>query len=241
MNNTNKINNRFMCLKPENEESVNYENRRAERPSRVTNSRWERSKSPEESVNYENRGAERSNRFNTTKTNSRWERSKSPEESVNYENRGAERSNRFNTTQTNSRWGRSKSPEKGNSFTAQGRDYNRRNFKNGRNRGRNKISEKFNGIEKDAKGRPMIHNATTSAFNLDFVLQKKSTKSPIRKKTEKKKKKINSYDDIKPKYITNEKTKEEKEKEKEWNRQMILNMQYETDSEQEEESEDDEM
>ena len=209
MNNTNKTNNRFMCLKPENEESVNYENRRAERPSRVTNSRWERSKSPEESVNYENRGAERSNRFNTT--------------------------------QTNSRWGRSKSPEKGNSFTAQGRDYNRRNFKNGRNRGRNKISEKFNGIEKDAKGRPMIHNATTSAFNLDFVLQKKSTKSPIRKKTEKKKKKINSYDDIKPKYITNEKTKEEKEKEKEWNRQMILNMQYETDSEQEEESEDDEM
>lgn len=159
-----------------------------------------------------------------------------------------DRTNRFKTPQkTNSRWDRSNSPKKGNSFTVKGRDYNRKNFDNRRNfsnrrnynNRRNKISEKFNGIEKDSKGRPMIHNATTKSFNLEFALQKKSN-SPIGKKNKKIKKNknnIHSFDNIKPKLVTNEKTKEEIEKEKEWNKQMVLNMQYETDSEQEDEDE----
>ncbi len=183
MSNMNKMNNRFMCLKPEKDESVNHENRETGRL------------------------------------------------------------NRFKTPVKNSRWERSKSPEKGNSFTAKGRDYNRRNFNNRRNNNRNrKVSKKFNGIEKDSKGRPMIHNATTKSFNLDFALRKKSSKSPDRKRKKKKNKtNINSHENIKPKFITSEKTQEEIEKEKEWNRKMILNMQYETDSEQEEEFPDDEM
>ncbi len=110
---------------------------------------------------------------NNKKMNSRFNCLKSSE------NEG--RVNRFKTPQkTNSRWNRSKSPKKGNSFTARGRDYNRRNFNNRQNfnnrrndNRRNKISEKFNGFEKDSKGRPMIHNATTNSFNLEFALQKK--------------------------------------------------------------------
>ena len=177
---------------------------------------------------------------NNKKINSRFNCLKSSE------NEG--RVNRFKTPQkTNSRWDRSKSPKKGNSFTAKGRDYNRRNFSNRRNfnnrrnDNRRKISEKFNGIEKDSNGRPMIHNATTKSFNLEFALQKSS--SPISKKNKKNKKNkinIHSFDNIKPKFVTNEKTKEEIEKEKEWNKQMVLNMQYETDSEQEEEEEEEE-
>ena len=85
-------------------------------------------------------------------------------------------------------------------------------------------------------------STTTKSFNLDFALRKKSSKSPDRKRKKKKNKtNINSHENIKPKFITSEKTQEEIEKEKEWNRKMILNMQYETDSEQEEEFPDDEI
>ena len=165
------------------------------------------------------------------------------EESVNNKNKETGRLNRFRTPIKNSRWKRSKSPEKGNTFTVKDRDYNRRNFNNRKNDNRNKkISKKFNGIEKDSNGRPMIHNATTKSFNLEFALQKKSGKSPDRKKRKKKNKtNINLHENIKPKFITYEKTKEEIEEEKEWNRKMVLNMQYETDSEQEEELQDDEL
>ena len=46
-----------------------------------------------------------------------------------------------------------------------------------------------------------------------------------RKKKDERKNKtnVNLHENIKPKFITNEKTQEEIEKEKEWNRKMILN------------------
>ena len=156
------------------------------------------------------------------------------------------RTNRFKATPKNSRWVRSPSPKKHNVFTSRGnRNFNNRNrgfnkrFDNRQRNGRhNKISTKFNGIEKDSNGRPMIHNATTKSFNLGFALENKVI--PVKKtksKNKKQKTNVNFIESKKPKFIANEKTQEEIEKENEWNRKMILNMQYETDSDQEESEE----
>ena len=157
---------------------------------------------------------ESENKFKRPQQNNRWERN-SPK-----------KNSRFPSPERNSRFSGGN-----NSFTQPKRDdkprYSRGGFgKFTYNHGRRSTGPSvFDNVKKDSQGRPMLSNATTSAFDINSVLKK--VDKPKKKKKKKKKKQSNSL------FENEEKTDEERKAEREWNKQMILNMQYSTDSEDE--------
>jgi hypothetical protein len=199
-------NNRFSCLKPSSDLSNN---------------------------NYTCNESE--NKFKRPRQNNRWERN-SPKKNSRFPS--PERNSRFPSPERNSRF---PNPERNgrfsggnNSFTQPKRDdkprYSRGGFgKFTYNHGRRSTGPSvFDNVKKDSQGRPMLSNATTSAFDINSVLKKVDKPKKERKKKKKKKKKqSNSL------FENEEKTDEERKAEREWNKQMILNMQYSTDSEDE--------
>ena len=159
---------------------------------------------------------ESENKFKRPQQNNRWERNHSPK-----------KNSRFPSPERNSRFSGGN-----NSFTQPKRDdkprYSRGGFgKFTYNHGRRSTGPSvFDNVKKDSQGRPMLSNATTSAFDINSVLKKVDKPKKERKK-KKKKKQSNSL------FENEEKTDEERKAEREWNKQMILNMQYSTDSEDE--------
>ena len=206
-------NNRFSCLKPpsdlsNNNYTCNESENKFKRPQQ--NNRWERNGSPK-----------KNSRFPSPERNSRF-----PEKNSRFPS--PERNGRFPSPERNSRF----SGGGNNSFTQPKRDdkprYSRGGFgKFTYNHGRRSTGPSvFDNVKKDSQGRPMLSNATTSAFDINSVL--KQVDKP--KKERKKKKKKNKTNSL---FENEEKTDEERKAEREWNKQMILNMQYSTDSEDE--------
>lgn len=199
--------NRFSCLKPPNDNNDNNHSSKYQPPGSRNNFR------------------------NRQQTNSRWKRDSSPEKK--------EQNSRFDSMRTEER----------NSFSRPSRDdYNNKpkfdrnkpKFDKGGfgrfryNRGRRGPS-RFDNVEKDNLGRPMLASATTSGFDIGTALQKSKNKSKKEKNKKVEKKEIAKE---KPKLVSfkkEEKTEEQLKAEADWNKQMILNMQYEweTDSDQE--------
>jgi hypothetical protein len=213
MYNINMSNNRFSCLKPpsdlsNNNYTCNESENKFKRPQQ--NNRWERNGSPK-----------KNSRFPSPERNSRF-----PEKNSRFPS--PERNSRFPSPERNSRF----SGGGNNSFTQPKRDdkprYSRGGFgKFTYNHGRRSTGPSvFDNVKKDSQGRPMLSNATTSAFDINSVL--KQVDKP--KKERKKKKKKNKTNSL---FENEEKTDEERKAEREWNKQMILNMQYSTDSEDE--------
>ena len=207
-------NNRFSCLKPSsdlsnNNYTCNESENKFKRPQQ--NNRWERNHSPK-----------KNSRFPSPERNSRFP---SPERNSRFPN--PERNGRFPNPERNGRFSGGN-----NSFTQPKRDdkprYSRGGFgKFTYNHGRRSTGPSvFDNVKKDSQGRPMLSNATTSAFDINSVLKKVDKPKKERKK-KKKKKQSNSL------FENEEKTDEERKAEREWNKQMILNMQYSTDSEDE--------
>jgi hypothetical protein len=206
-------NNRFSCLKPPSDLSNNnYTCNESENKFKRSqqNNRWERNGSPK-----------KNSRFPSPERNSRF-----PEKNSRFPS--PERNGRFPSPERNSRF----SGGGNNSFTQPKRDdkprYSRGGFgKFTYNHGRRSTGPSvFDNVKKDSQGRPMLSNATTSAFDINSVL--KQVDKP--KKERKKKKKKNKTNSL---FENEEKTDEERKAEREWNKQMILNMQYSTDSEDE--------
>ena len=206
-------NNRFSCLKPPTDLSNNnYTCNESENKFKRSqqNNRWERNGSPK-----------KNSRFPSPERNSRF-----PEKNSRFPS--PERNGRFPSPERNSRF----SGGGNNSFTQPKRDdkprYSRGGFgKFTYNHGRRSTGPSvFDNVKKDSQGRPMLSNATTSAFDINSVLKKVDKPKKERKK-KKKKNKTNSL------FENEEKTDEERKAEREWNKQMILNMQYSTDSEDE--------
>lgn len=206
-------NNRFSCLKPpsdlsNNNYTCNESENKFKRPQQ--NNRWERNGSPK-----------KNSRFPSPERNSRF-----PEKNSRFPS--PERNSRFPSPERNSRF----SGGGNNSFAQPKRDdkprYSRGGFgKFTYNHGRRSTGPSvFDNVKKDSQGRPMLSNATTSAFDINSVL--KQVDKP--KKERKKKKKKNKTNSL---FENEEKTDEERKAEREWNKQMILNMQYSTDSEDE--------
>ena len=169
---------------------------------------------------------ESENKFKRPRQNNRWERN-SPKKNSRFPS--PERNSRFPNPERNGRFSGGN-----NSFTQPKRDdkprYSRGGFgKFTYNHGRRSTGPSvFDNVKKDSQGRPMLSNATTSAFDINSVLKKVDKPKKERKKKKKKKKKqSNSL------FENEEKTDEERKAEREWNKQMILNMQYSTDSEDE--------
>ena len=213
MYNINMSNNRFSCLKPSSDLSNNnYTCNESENKFKRSqqNNRWERNGSPK-----------KNSRFPSPERNSRF-----PEKNSRFPS--PERNSRFPSPERNSRF----SGGGNNSFTQPKRDdkprYSRGGFgKFTYNHGRRSTGPSvFDNVKKDSQGRPMLSNATTSAFDINSVLKKVDKPKKERKK-KKKKKQSNSL------FENEEKTDEERKAEREWNKQMILNMQYSTDSEDE--------
>jgi len=213
MYNINMSNNRFSCLKPPSDLSNNnYTCNESENKFKRSqqNNRWERNGSPK-----------KNSRFPSPERNSRF-----PEKNSRFPS--PERNGRFPSPERNSRF----SGGGNNSFTQPKRDdkprYSRGGFgKFTYNHGRRSTGPSvFDNVKKDSQGRPMLSNATTSAFDINSVL--KQVDKP--KKERKKKKKKNKTNSL---FENEEKTDEERKAEREWNKQMILNMQYSTDSEDE--------
>mgnify|MGYP003633915354 CR=1 FL=1 len=170
--------------------------------------------------NNTHRSYESGNKFKRPQQNNRWNRTDS-----------SKKNSRFPSPERNSRF--ENSDNKFNSFTRPKREdkptYSRGGFgKFAYNHGRRSTGPSvFDNVKKDSQGRPMLANATTSAFNIDNVLKK--VEKPKKTKNKKKKKnQVNSFFEEEEK-----KTEAEIKAEKEWNKQMILNMQYATDSEDE--------
>ena len=213
-------NTRFSCLKPSsnddisNNTHISYDSgNKFKRPQQ--NNRWNRTDSSKKNSRFPS--PERNSRFPSPERNSRFP---SPE-----------RNSRFPSPERNSRF--EKSDNNFNSFTRPKREdkptYSRGGFgKFAYNHGRRSTGPSvFDNVKKDSQGRPMLANATTSAFNIGGVL-KKVEKQKKTKNKKKKKNQVNSF------FEEEEKTSEAEIKAaKEWNKQMILNMQYETDSEDE--------
>tara|TARA_B110000208_G_scaffold78068_2_gene99966 strand:- start:86 stop:742 length:657 start_codon:yes stop_codon:yes gene_type:complete len=206
-------NNRFSCLKPPSDLSNNnYTCNESENKFKRSqqNNRWERNGSPK-----------KNSRFPSPERNSRF-----PEKNSRFPS--PERNGRFPSPERNSRF----SGGGNNSFTQPKRDdkprYSRGGFgKFTYNHGRRSTGPSvFDNVKKDSQGRPMLSNATTSAFDINSVLKQVDKPKKERKK-KKKKKQSNSL------FENEEKTDEERKAEREWNKQMILNMQYSTDSEDE--------
>ena len=197
-------NNRFSCLKPPNDDndSSNEVGNKFKRP-------------------------QRNSRFPSPERNSRFPRpERSPERNSRFPRleRSPERNSRFQRPERNS-----------NTFTQPKRDDKPRHSRGGfgkftYNHGRRSNGPSvFDNVKKDSQGRPMLLNATTSAFNINTVLKK--IDKPKKERKKKKKKKTSLFEEEEK--IKEEKTEEEKTTEREWNKQMLLNMQYEmeTDSE----------
>ena len=163
------------------------------------------------------------NKFKRPQRNSRFP---SPERNSRFPKleRSPERNSRFQRPERNS-----------NTFTQPKRDDKPRHSRGGfgkftYNHGRRSNGPSvFDNVKKDSQGRPMLLNATTSAFNINAVLKK--IDKPKKERKKKKKKKTSLFEEEEK--IKEEKTEEEKTTEREWNKQMLLNMQYEmeTDSE----------
>ena len=179
---------------------------------------------------------ESENKFKRPQQNNRWERNSSPKKNSRFpsperNSRFPEKNSRFPSPERNGRFSGGN-----NSFTQPKRDdkprYSRGGFgKFTYNHGRRSTGPSvFDNVKKDSQGRPMLSNATTSAFDINSVL--KQVDKP--KKERKKKKKKNKTNSL---FENEEKTDEERKAEREWNKQMILNMQYSTDSEDELEDE----
>ena len=206
-------NNRFSCLKPPSDLSNNnYTCNESENKFKRSqqNNRWERNGSPK-----------KNSRFPSPERNSRF-----PEKNSRFPS--PERNGRFPSPERNSRF----SGGGNNSFTQPKRDdkprYSRGGFgKFTYNHGRRSTGPSvFDNVKKDSQGRPMLSNATTSAFDINSVL--KQVDKP--KKERKKKKKKNKTNSL---FENEEKTDEERKAERDGKKQMILNMQYSTDSEDE--------
>ena len=182
----------------------------------MSNNRFSCLKPPTDLSNNNYTGNESENKFKRPQQNNRWERNDSPK-----------KNSRFPSPERNSRFSGGN-----NSFTQPKRDdkprYSRGGFgKFTYNHGRRSTGPSvFDNVKKDSQGRPMLSNATTSAFDINSVL-KKVYKPKKERKKKKKKKQSNSL------FENEEKTDEERKAEREWNKQMILNMQYSTDSEDE--------
>ena len=182
----------------------------------MSNNRFSCLKPPTDLSNNNYTGNESENKFKRPQQNNRWERNDSPK-----------KNSRFPSPERNSRFSGGN-----NSFTQPKRDdkprYSRGGFgKFTYNHGRRSTGPSvFDNVKKDSQGRPMLSNATTSAFDINSVLKKVDKPKKERKK-KKKKKQSNSL------FENEEKTDEERKAEREWNKQMILNMQYSTDSEDE--------
>lgn len=204
-------NNRFSCLKPSSNDDIS---------------------------NNIHRSYESGNKFKRPQQNNRWKQTDSskknsrfPSPEKNSRFLSPERNSRFPSPERNSRF--EKSDNNFNSFTRPKREdkptYSRGGFgKFAYNHGRRSTGPSvFDNVKKDSQGRPMLANATTSAFNIGNVLKK--VEKPKKTKNKKKKKnQVNSFFEEEEK-----KTEAEIEAEREWNKQMILNMQYATDSEDE--------
>ena len=181
----------------------------------MSNNRFSCLKPPTDLSNNNYTCNESENKFKRPQQNNRWERNHSPK-----------KNSRFPSPERNSRFSGGN-----NSFTQPKRDdkprYSRGGFgKFTYNHGRRSTGPSvFDNVKKDSQGRPMLSNATTSAFDINSVLKK--VDKPKKKKKKKKKKQSNSL------FENEEKTDEERKAEREWNKQMILNMQYSTDSEDE--------
>ena len=163
---------------------------------------------------------ESENKFKRPQQNTRWNR-----------NDNLKKNSRFPSPERESKF--SDSNNKFNSFTRPKNDDNPRYSRGGfgkfaYNHGRkSKGPSVFDNVKKDSQGRPMLANATTSAFDIGSVLKKAD--KPKKKKNKKKKRgQVNSFFEEEVK-----KTEAELKAEREWNKQMILNMQYATDSEDE--------
>jgi len=221
-------NNRFSCLKPPNNGDISNNNTSYEPGNKFKryqqNNRWDRNNSPKKNSRFPS--PERNSRFPPPERNSRF-----PPPERNSRFPSPEGNSRFPSPERNSRF----SGEKNNSFTKSKDDkprYSRGGFgKFTYNHGRrSKGPSVFDNVKKDSQGRPMLSNATTSAFDIDSVL-KKADKSKKNDKPKKKRKKKNNQ--TTSFFEEEKKTEEERKAEKEWNKQMILNMQYATDSEDE--------
>ena len=198
----------------------------------MSNNRFSCLKPPTDLSNNNYTGNESENKFKRPQQNNRWERNDSPKKNSRFpsperNSRFPEKNSRFPSPERNSRFSGGN-----NSFTQPKRDdkprYSRGGFgKFTYNHGRRSTGPSvFDNVKKDSQGRPMLSNATTSAFDINSVLKKVDKPKKERKK-KKKKKQSNSL------FENEEKTDEERKAEREWNKQMILNMQYSTDSEDE--------
>ena len=198
----------------------------------MSNNRFSCLKPPTDLSNNNYTGNESENKFKRPQQNNRWERNDSPKKNSRFpsperNSRFPEKNSRFPSPERNSRFSGGN-----NSFTQPKRDdkprYSRGGFgKFTYNHGRRSTGPSvFDNVKKDSQGRPMLSNATTSAFDINSVL-KKVYKPKKERKKKKKKKQSNSL------FENEEKTDEERKAEREWNKQMILNMQYSTDSEDE--------
>jgi len=235
MYNINMSNNRFSCLKPSSNGDIPNNNssesgNKFKRPQQ--NNRWDRNNTKK---NSRFPSPERTSRFSSNKRNSRFpspernSRFPSPERNSRFPS--PERNSRFPSPERNSRF--ENQDNKFNSFTQPKRDDKPRHSRGGfgkfaYNHGRRSTGPSvFDNVKKDRHGRPMLHNATTSAFDIGNVLKK--VENPKKTKNKKKKKnQVNSFFEEEEK-----KTDAELKAEREWNKQMILNMQYATDSEDE--------